>query len=163
MLIFSLKRIGIRKNNHNFSESTPRRNVHLLKQVLKILTMGENVLIISNVFQDSVMTLLTLVKGESRENHATIMSNVIEILLVDQVLSGLMKLSVFPWVMSTHDVRQTLIVNQETFVGGRKIWDTILVKLIVKHSHQRFVQKSMCHQIALCFGGTWINFQKKTG
>jgi hypothetical protein len=128
--------------------------------------MVENVRIISNVFQDNVMMPLTPVKGESRENRAMVMLSVIEILLVDRALFGLMQLSVFLWVMSIHDVKQTLIVNQETFVGERKIWhmSNLQVKMpIVLHLHQRFVLKSMCHQIALCFGGTWSSFQKKTG
>lgn len=79
--------------------------------------MGENVHIISNASQESVMTQQMHVKELNKARHAMTMSNVIGTWHADQVSSGLMRHNAYQWAMLIPDVKPTMTVNQETFAG----------------------------------------------
>ena len=152
--IINLMKKEIPRNNLNCLKNILKSNVLHLRPVIKCWTTEENALTTSSVSREIVMKTPRPAKVERKEILAMITAYVTEAMHVDQVLSGLTKLSVYLWETWTLGVRLITIASQEISAGGNWIL-TIKKTQIMKITYTllRYALKSMYPLIIPSFGG----------
>jgi len=101
--------------------------------------MGENVRIISSAYLEYVTRQQMHAVEEDKVNLVMTMWSVIEGWLADQVLYGLMRLSVFPWVTLTPGAKLTMTADLVTSAGE----NTLMKRSRNWASLQKYAWKSM--------------------